>query len=146
MSTDAGGWFFEHEGKKLGPFNLLELQARTAAKQILPGTRVWASGMPEWVEARGLPMLFPERPDLGMRMLLPVGRSGYAIAAGYLGLCSFIPVISLFAVLFSTLGIFDLKKHPEKTGMGRIVFGYIMGGIFTLLYGVSALFAFLQRH
>ncbi len=144
MSTDAGGWFFEHDGQKLGPFNLLELQARTARKQILPDTKVWASGMPEWIEARNLPMLFPERPDLGMRMLLPVGRSGHAIAAGYLGLCSFIPLVGVFALVFSTLGVLDLKKHPEKTGMGRIVFGYIMGGLFTLGYGISIVAAALR--
>lgn len=65
--------------------------------------------------------------DRVTRALLPVGRSGWAIAAGYLGLLSLLFVPAPFAVLAAVLAIIDIKRHPEKHGMGRAVFGLIMG-------------------
>ena len=69
--------------------------------------------------------------DKVMRMLLPVGRSGLAIAAGYLGLFSVIPLLGIIALTVGLLAISDIKKHPEKHGLGRAWFGDIMGGVFT---------------
>jgi hypothetical protein len=81
--------------------------------------------------------------DLGqnatMRMLLPVGRSGYAIAAGYLGLFSLLLVPAPLAVLFGILAIKDIKKNPEKHGMGRAVFGIVIGTVATIALGLIAL-------
>jgi predicted acyltransferase len=62
-----------------------------------------------------------------MRMLLPVGRSGYAIAAGYLGLFSLLIVPAPFAVLFGILAIRHIRRNSTKHGMGRAVFGVVMG-------------------
>lgn len=71
--------------------------------------------------------------DATMRMLLPIGRSGYAIAAGYLGLFSILLVPAPFALLFGILGVRDIKKNKDKYegngGMGRAMFGIIMGAI-----------------
>lgn len=81
----------------------------------------------------------PQGPSLeespAMRMLLPVGRSGWAIAAGYLGLFSLVLVFAPFAIVCSVLAIFDLKRNPKKCGMGRAIFGLVMGvlGTFGLL-------------
>ena len=72
------------------------------------------------------------QPDDLMRMILPVGRSGYAIAAGYLGLFSVLLFFAPFAILFGVLALSDLKKHPDKLGKGRAIFGIVMGVIFTL--------------
>lgn len=75
--------------------------------------------------------------DLGqdplMRMVLPVGRSGLAIAAGYLGLVSLIPFVAPVALVVGILALRDLRRHPEKHGRGRAIFGVVMGGIFTIL-------------
>jgi hypothetical protein len=71
--------------------------------------------------------------DPAIRMLLPVGRSGLSIAAGYAGLFSLIPVFAPIAVLLGALAIYDLKKHPKKRGMGRAIFGLVMGIVCTLL-------------
>jgi hypothetical protein len=85
--------------------------------------------------------------DAGMRMLLPVGRSGWAIASGYLGLFSFFPFIGIAtgvaAVITGIVAIRDIKRNPEKHGMGRAIFGSIAGIIFTfawivMLVGVLA--------
>ncbi|MGC4005820.1 MAG: hypothetical protein QM811_22960 [Pirellulales bacterium] len=69
----------------------------------------------------------PPAPDLGTRMLLPVGRSPFAIIAGYLGLLSPLVIFAPFAILFAGLAIWDMKKNPEKSGMGRAIFGLVMG-------------------
>lgn len=66
-----------------------------------------------------------------VRMLVPVGRSGWAIAAGYMGLFSLIPFLipGVLAVVFGVLGLKDIKAHPEKHGAGRAWFGIIMGAL-----------------
>jgi hypothetical protein len=60
-------------------------------------------------------------------MMIPIGRSGYAIAAGYIGLFSILVIPAPFAILFGYLALKDIKRHPEKTGKGRAWFGIIMG-------------------
>lgn len=66
-----------------------------------------------------------------MRILLPVGRSGYAIAAGYLGLVSVLFFPAPFALLFGILAYRDIKQNPKKGGMGRAIFGIVMGALFS---------------
>ncbi len=78
----------------------------------------------------------PPSADLGqdpmMRMIMPVGRSGLAIAAGYAGLFAVLMCPAPIAFALGILAIRDIKKHPEKHGMGRAIFGLVMGAIFTL--------------
>ena len=71
--------------------------------------------------------------DAAMRILLPVNRSGYSIAAGYLGLISILLIPAPFALLFGFLGIRDIKNNDEKHGIGRAIFGIAMGAIFSIL-------------
>jgi len=68
-----------------------------------------------------------------LRMVLPVGRSGLAIAAGYLGLFAVLFFPAPFALAVGLLAIRDIRRHPEKHGMGRAIFGALMGGLFTVL-------------
>jgi hypothetical protein len=70
--------------------------------------------------------------DAGIRMLIPVGRSGLAIAAGYLGLLSCFGFLAPIALIVGILAIRDIKQHPEKHGMGRAIFGIVMGALGTL--------------
>ncbi len=135
------GWYYESKGERVGPVTLAALKELIAQGTVVQTTRVWATGMNDWVPAGRVAALYAHQPDLGMRMLLPVGRSGFAIAAGYLGLFSFIPLIGILAIIFSTVALLDIRKHPEKTGMGRVITGYILGGLATVLYA----FAFLSR-
>ena len=82
--------------------------------------------------------------DAGMRMLLPVGRSGWAIAAGYLGLFGLVIVPAPIALIVSIIAIRDLQKSKksgkQKHGMGRALFGLIVGVLGTGLI-VAALVA-----
>jgi membrane protease YdiL (CAAX protease family) len=85
----------------------------------------------------------PEKYDATIRMLLPVGRSGYAIAAGYLGLFSVLLVFAPFALLCGILALKDIRKNTNKHGKGRAIFGIIMGGIFSTVLVVLLVVALL---
>jgi Na+/H+-dicarboxylate symporter len=72
-------------------------------------------------------------------MLLPVGRSGLAIAAGYLGLFGLVIFpLAFIGLIIGVLAIRDLKQNPEKHGMGRAIFGVVVGALWAV-----ALVAFL---
>ena len=73
-----------------------------------------------------------------MRMLLPVGRSGLAIAAGYAGLFALMVWPAPIALVLGILAVRDLKAHPDKLGMGRATFGIVVGAL-----GSAALIWFL---
>ncbi len=82
----------------------------------------------------------PHEPSLGERMLLPIGRSGWAIAAGYLGLFCLAVVPGPIALIVSLIAIVDLRKHRKKGGWGRAIFGLIMGLLSTailLLFAIA---------
>jgi Domain of unknown function (DUF4190) len=80
-----------------------------------------------------------------MRMLLPVGRSGLAIAAGYAGLFALLILPAPLALLLGLLAVRDIRRNPKKHGMGRAVFGIVAGSlgsavlVFFLLSGIHVL-------
>ena len=77
--------------------------------------------------------------DAAMRMLLPVGRSGWAIAAGYLGLFAVLLFPAPFALLTGVLAVRDIRAHPDRSGMGRAIFGIVMGAVGTVLLAAITL-------
>lgn len=87
--------------------------------------------------------------DAGVRLLIPVGRSGWAIAAGYLGLFSMVLLPAPLSVIISILAIRDIRKSKGtakvKHGMGRAIFGLVMGIAGTVLLGIIV-FATMARH
>jgi len=90
---------------------------------------------------RPIPPSFEE--NAGVRMLIPVGRSFWAILAGYFALFSVLILPAPLALLFGILAVVDIRKNPQKHGMGRAIFGIVAGGLFTLLlvfFAVIALF------
>ncbi len=80
------------------------------------------------------PISFQERlgDNLGMRILLPVGRSLWAIAAGYAGLFAVLLIPAPVALILGVVAILDIKRHPGKHGLGRAIFGVVMGLLFTV--------------
>lgn len=78
--------------------------------------------------------------DAGMRLLMPVGRSGWAIVAGYLGLFSFVLIPAPVSMVVSAIAIRDIRRSrgtaKVKHGMGRAVFGLVMGVAGTVLLGI----------
>ena len=146
-------WVFADNGKPSVPCTIEELRAMLASGAIQPATLVWKQGMPQWVPAGAcpelvpsgtalppplpvaLPYVMPANPignDPTMRMLIPVGRSGWAIAAGYCGLFALIPIFAPIAIIVGIVALRDLKKHPESHGKGRAIFGLLMGCLFTI--------------
>ncbi len=88
----------------------------------------------------------PLSENAGIRMLLPIGRSGWAIAAGYVALFSLIPIflIGLIALALGIVALVDIKKHPQRHGLGRAWFAIILGGLTSTIWGVltiSTIFA-----
>ena len=104
----------------------------------------------------GVPTVAPKKATsqsgTGTRMLLPVDRSKYAVAAGYLGIVapfwtfsgflanSFLTqsflmnvlillIVPLGALICGLLGVKDIKNNKDKHGMGRAYFGIIMGAL-----------------
>lgn len=134
-------------GQHLGSFPESEARAGLAHGRFSFSDLAWTQGMTEWrylgeLLNVGTPLGFPPPPSMedsaGMRMLLPVGRSGWAIAAGYLGLCSLAVFPAPIALIFSLVAVYDIRKsnasgQSKKYGMGRAIFGLIAGLIGTLL-------------
>jgi len=68
-----------------------------------------------------------------MRLLIPVGCSPLAMAAGYAGLFSILCFPAPVALVLGILAIRDVKAHPKKHGMGRAIFGVVMGILGTVV-------------
>lgn len=69
----------------------------------------------------------------GLRLLLPVGRSGWAIAAGYLGLLAVLMVPAPVALIVGVIAAVHLRRNPHLHGWGRAVFGIVMGTVGTVM-------------
>jgi hypothetical protein len=83
-------------------------------------------------------------PDPALRFVVPIGRSGLSILAGYLGLFSPLVVFAPFALVCGVLALRELRRRPELLGRGRAWFGAIAGALFTAL-GAAVLIAALAR-
>ena len=84
-------YHYRRAEQQFGPFSLDAVVAAARAGSIGPDDLIWAEGWNTWRAAHTVPGLFPAIPrvpsksigdDPGMRMLLPVGRSFWAIASG----------------------------------------------------------------
>ena len=151
-----GEWFFTREGRQQGPVTGEALRSMLAAGQVGWSDMVWKAGMTGWLPAGSVASLapagamspppLPVQPigyatpqprelgdDVAMRLLLPVGQSGWAIASGYLGLVSILMLPAPFAIICGILAIREIRRNPRKHGMGRAIFGIAMGIICLLL-------------
>ena len=83
------------------------------------------------VDARGQEVPHEPQPaDPTLKFLLPIDRSGLAIAAGYLGLFSVLCLPAPLAVILGVLALWDIKKSDgKKLGKGRAWFAIVMGSI-----------------
>jgi len=84
------------------------------------------------------------RQPINASFAIPVGRTGLAIAAGYLGLFSILPPFAPISLIVSIIALRQLKKNPGNLGRGRAVFGLIMGILGTVVLGFFLLI-FLRR-
>ena len=68
--------------------------------------------------------------NAGMRFVLPIGCTGWAIASGYCGLFSLIPflgvLLAILSIIFGIIAITVIRRNPHKHGIARIVIGWII--------------------
>jgi hypothetical protein len=158
-SLQSMSFSISRNGSNLGAFPEEELRDGISTGRFVASDLAWREGMPEWgtvgsvlglppssmppplpVSASSVlpPPQFQPQPakamgdDLGMRILLPVGRSGWAIAAGYLGLFCLVLIPSPIAIVVSIIALRDIKKSKApgqkvKHGTGRAIFGLVAG-------------------
>jgi len=86
----------------------------------------------EWLDRSAAP---PARApnDAGLGLVVPFNVSPAALVAGYFGLFSILIVVAPIGLMISIVAIRDLKKHPEKHGWGRAIFGLVSSVVFTLI-------------
>jgi len=82
--------------------------------------------------------------DGAVRYLIPIGRSGLAIAAGYAGLFCLLIFPGPIAMVLGVLAIMDLRKHPNKLGRGRAWFGLIAGVLASALLAFGAVASLMR--
>lgn len=158
MSDQNSAWYVGRDSQRTGPFSFDQLRQQAATGQLLQSDLIWCEGMDQWMLASQHAELFarqhpigtppplpptaipyarpvPEDPgqNAGLRMVIPVGRSGWAIAAGYFGLFSVIGCGGPFALICGFLALGEMKRNPKLHGAGRAWFGIIMGVVGTLL-------------
>lgn len=76
----------------------------------------------------------PRSSDPALRMIIPIDRSIWAIAAGYLGLFALICFPAPIALIVGIVALRDINQSGgKKHGLGRAWFGIIMGALFTLI-------------
>jgi hypothetical protein len=137
VKTDI--WHVISNGRPVGRFPEYQLVEWVHAGQVNAHDLFWREGMAVPAPAHTLPpfaVYYPtarEDDEAALRWLLPVGRSGWAIAAGYLGLFSILLVFGPFAIAAGILAVRDLNQHPEKHGLGRAIFGIVAGALGTLV-------------
>ena len=150
-------WLYLAGQDSVGPIDERALIQMAATGHLYFESYVWTDGMPSWtrlgeVEAfSGVarpapPDQRPEVPDGFTRRLLPVDRSGWAAAAGYLGLLSVLVIPAPLALAVGLVGIRDIRHSEERTGrrmsgMKSAVFGIAAGAVFTcvLVWGIAAM-------
>jgi hypothetical protein len=132
------GWYYEGEdGERRGPMSLEQMRSLVAGGVIRRQTRVWQPGAAESALTRAGDFVgeLATRPsDEHLNYLLPVNRSGWAIAAGYLGLFSFIPILCYVGLAVSIVAAVQLKRNPKKLGWGRVITGFVISIPMSLLY------------
>lgn len=77
--------------------------------------------------------------DALTRALIPVNVPSIAMVAGYLGLLSILIFPAPGALIAGIVGVVHLRKHPEKSGMGRCITGIVLGLLFSVI-GAAMLF------
>lgn len=148
-------------GKVVGSFEHDQLRQMYETGVMQASDHAWTEGMKEWQTLAALfpalsPPPVPPRPPAAapqprpmapngcLAMVIPIGRSGWAILAGYLGLVSVLLLPAPFAIWCGILAIRDIKQNPMKLGLVRAWFG-IIAGSFMMLVAVMQIKAALIR-
>jgi hypothetical protein len=130
-------WQVVSDGKPMGEYPEPYLMNLASQGRVNPNDLFWRPGMPAAAPAHTVApferYFRPQRlaDDASLRWVLPVGRSHWAIAAGYLGIFSVLLVFGPFAIGAGILGLRQIQRKPQLHGRGRALFGIIAGSLGT---------------
>jgi hypothetical protein len=135
---ESPGITIKRADQQFGPYSPDEVLVRYQAKRLLATDLACVAGSDAW-EPLGLVMKRLGRAlpgglvdgDAALRYLVPVGRSGFAIAAGYLALFCVLLVPGPLALACGLLGLRSIARRPELLGRGRAWFGIVAGSVAT---------------
>jgi hypothetical protein len=154
-------YYISREDKIYGPFEISKIQALADQGKINQQNQICEQGQEEWKPLSSIitisPVMNASTPppppppqaavvlpatDPGLALLVPVGRTGTSVLAGYLGLVSiFLGIVGPFAIIVGVLALKELNANPGRLGHGRAWFG-IIGGILGSLWFVWFILAF----
>lgn len=141
-------WQVVAEGRPIGRYDEHLLLEWTYRGRVSPTDLLWRPGMSAAMPARFvLPFaaVFDSRPTRRPgRWTAPIGRSSWAIAAGYLGPLCLLVGPGPIAVVVSLRAIRDVRRHQLRHGFGRAVFGLVAGLLATLAL-IAGLIDLLMR-
>jgi hypothetical protein len=172
MANADRQWHYAEDGRQRGPVSSAQLKAMADSRQITPETLVWTDGMADWKPAREFSRLFPDEAPIGIEPepppiprapptspgviarqrptgdvtggLIPY-KNPAALAAYYLGIFSFIPILGLpLGVIAFFLGIAGLRarsRQPQIKGAVHAWIGIVIGGLFSLVWSLVLLIA-----
>ena len=143
---DSPQILIQRAAQRFGPFGPAEVLTHHRDRRLLATDLAWSEGMPAWeplgaVMARlGSPLPATDETGDLSKWIAPVGRSAWAVAAGYFGLLSVLFVFAPAALLCGIMGLRSLRANPGLGGKGRAWFGVAMGAVFSplLLFGLIA--------
>jgi hypothetical protein len=149
-------------GQPVGTFDLQQVQQMYSSGLLQPSDFAWTPGMPDWqplatllpgvppptfpgARPHSAPQASPQAPNGCLALVVPIGRSGWAIAAGYLGLLSLLVLPAPFAILCGVMAIKDIRRNPEKLGLVRAWFGILSGAAVLCLLLVGIIMSVSKR-
>lgn len=81
-----------------------------------------------------------------LEAFVPINRSAWAVAAGWIALFNIPFVITApVGIVFAILGLRSIKQHPEKIGKGRCWFAIVYGAA-VLLFVIIIFSGALSHH
>ncbi len=142
-------WFYLEGRERLGPVSDEGLRALAASGRLYAESFVWTDGLDRWTRladtsrfdgyAPSAPLgEVPPAPDRFAQLLLPSGRSPWAVASGYLAAFSVLGIPAPLAVAAGVAGLRDIRRVTRTTGRrppgtARCVAGILAGSAFTLV-------------
>ncbi len=134
---DSPQILIQRAAQRFGPFGPAEVLTHHRDRRLLATDLAWSEGMSAWeplgaiMIRLGSPLPALAEDQVVSKWVVPVGRSGWAIAAGYLGLFSVLLVFAPLALACGILGLRSIRKNPALGGKGRAWFGLAMGAVFS---------------
>lgn len=91
------------------------------------------SGVPNPYQPSPYAPVQPTSIEPGLKYVVPIGASVWAVLSGYCGLLSLVLCfLGPPAILFGILGIRDIRRNPQRHGMFRCIIGIVLGALGSL--------------